>query len=572
MINGVPVKERRLEHGDEITIGESILLFLLYEPEITSPSHSVEFGDSDLDTRSMVRLPVEKSILFNTEKLVGDLASPSRVLRDMQELLKISTSINSYRRLEVLQEELLNSLFEIIPADAGAIIALRDGLDQVSDSFTLSRTGCKDVSFSISRTVARQVISENISILSNNVSEAAEYTEAASLILSQTKSLLCVPLSNGSKVSGFIYLSSSAPDVLFDERHLELASAVAGIASIAIENARYLEWLSDERQRLHDELSLKHAMIGQSKRMRDVLHLVAKVSPTNATVLIRGESGTGKELVARAIHANSPRADKSFIAINCATLSETLLESELFGHERGAFTGAIAQKKGKLEIADGGTLFLDEVGEINLPLQAKLLRVLQERTFERVGGHRSISVDIRVIAATNRDLQDAITHGTFRDELYYRLNVVTIDIPPLRERREDIPLLARYFAKKYGNSCNRHIDGVSPEASACLMSHDWPGNVRELENAIERAVVLGRDNIIAPDDLPETVRKKIELTDTPSPAFYHALKDTKKQLILDALEQSRGNYVEAAKLLGIHPNNLHRLVRTLNLKSNSAKS
>jgi len=243
-----------------------------------------------------------------------------------------------------------------------------------------------------------------------------------------------------------------------------------------------------------------------------------------------------------------------------------LLESELFGHEKGAFTGAVAQKKGKLETADGGTVFLDEVGELAPVLQAKLLRVLQERQFERVGGTRPIRVDIRLIAATNKDLEKSIQSGTFREDLFYRLNVVSLTMPPLRDRREDIPLLARYFVEKFAKKSNRPVSGISTEARECLVHYDWPGNVRELENAIERAMVLGSTELILPEDLPETVLEGESLASVPITKYYEAIHDAKKQFILKALEQTKGNYTEAAKLLGVHPNNLHRLMRQVNLK------
>jgi two-component system, NtrC family, response regulator HydG len=300
--------------------------------------------------------------------------------------------------------------------------------------------------------------------------------------------------------------------------------------------------------------------------MGAVLGFVAKVAPTDSTVLITGESGTGKELVARALHQNSPRAARPFVAINCAALSETLLESELFGHERGAFTGAVMQKKGKIEVADGGTLFLDEVGEMAPSLQAKLLRVLQEHVFERVGGTRPIKVDVRLVTATNRDLKDMIRSGAFREDLFYRINVVALVMPPLRERREDIPLLARYFASKYGERCNRRISGISTGALDCLMGYEWPGNVRELENAIERAAVLGSGEVIRPEDLPESVLEAAR-SGGPSKARYHeALKETKKQLIVNAFKEAGGNYVETARLLDVHPNYLHRLIRNMDMK------
>ena len=276
--------------------------------------------------------------------------------------------------------------------------------------------------------------------------------------------------------------------------------------------------------------------------------------------------------MARAIHRNSPRSGKPFVAINCAAIIDSLLESELFGHEKGAFTGAISQKIGKLETAKGGTLFLDEIGELAPPLQAKLLRVLQEHEFERVGGIRPISIDIRLVAATNKDLEEAIREGTFRQDLYYRLNVVSLSMPPLRERREDISLLASYFASKYAGKSSRRLVGFSPEARACLMTYPWPGNVRELENAIERAVVLGSSEIIRPEDLPEAVLDAESAGDGCATRYHESLKNSKKQLILQAIEQAKGSFTEAAKLLGVHPNYLHRLVRNLNLRAELKKS
>jgi Nif-specific regulatory protein len=306
-------------------------------------------------------------------------------------------------------------------------------------------------------------------------------------------------------------------------------------------------------------------MVGESGAARSVYAFIAKAAPASSTVLIRGESGTGKELVARAIHRNSARAARPFVAVNCAALAETLLESEFFGHEKGAFTGAVGQRKGKLEEAEGGTVFLDEVGELAPSLQAKLLRVLQEREFQRVGGNKTIRIDIRVIAATNRDLEDAVRHGAFREDLYYRLNVVSVRMPALRERREDIPLLAQYFAQKHARQANRSIAGVSEAARAAMLAYEWPGNVRELENAVERAVVLGSTETILPEDLPEAIVETV----TPAPAvtkFHEAVVQAKRHIVLKAIEQAEGNYTEAARVLGLHPSNLHRLIRTLGLR------
>ncbi len=418
----------------------------------------------------------------------------------------------------------------------------------------------------VSRTIAQQVLREKTSLLISDP-PAREGFSSESLNQSRPSSLMCVPLIMLDRPLGVIYLDTNAPDVRFDKDHLQLVSAIAAITAVAIENARHFEWLQSENERLLADVNIEHNMVGESPSMKQVYQFISKVAPTDSTVLISGESGTGKELAARAIHQNSKRAKLPFMAVNCAALAETLLESELFGHEKGAFTGAMAMRKGRLEVADGGTVFLDEIGELSPALQVKLLRVLQEREFERVGGTRTIKVDIRLVAATNKDLEQAIAAGTFRQDLFYRLNVVELAMPPLRERPEDISLLANYFASKHGEKCNRRILGVSPEAQARLLSYEWPGNVRELENAIERAVVLGATDHILPEDLPEaTLESEAAATTIPAPRYHDAVTQTKKQIILSAMDQAKGSYTEAAKLLGVHPNYLHRLIRNLNLR------
>jgi transcriptional regulator with PAS, ATPase and Fis domain len=356
----------------------------------------------------------------------------------------------------------------------------------------------------------------------------------------------------------------------FEDDHVHFLSSVAGIAAVTLENVLATEALRSENRRLQAELDLEGTIIGESKGMRSVQKFISRVARTDSTVLVGGESGTGKELVARAIHRNSPRAEKPFVAINCAAIPEALLESELFGHEKGSFTGAIAMKKGKLEVAEGGTVFLDEIGELAPLLQAKLLRALQEHEFERLGGTRPLKMNARVIAASNKNLEDAIKAGQFRQDLYYRLNVVSVVVPPLRERPDDIALLAMFFAARYSEKCNRPLKGISSEARALLLNYSWPGNVRELENAIERAIVLGIDDEITPDDLPDALLE-VKPPETSSGKYHDRINELKKRMILDAVKQARGSYTEAAKLLDVHPNYLHRLIRNLNIKSELKK-
>jgi len=333
---------------------------------------------------------------------------------------------------------------------------------------------------------------------------------------------------------------------------------------IILERALYLQSLERENRRLSEELQERYQfsnlIIGKSKKIQEVFTLIRRVAQSNCNVLIRGESGTGKELVARAIHYNSSRKDKPFVPVNCAALPQDLLESELFGYERGAFTGATSQKPGKFEISSGGTIFLDEVADMSLSMQAKILRVIQERVFERVGGTKSIKVDLRLIAATNKDLEKAVKNNSFRDDLYYRLNVVSIYIPPLRERREDIPLLANFFLKKYAKENKKQINGFSPEAMDSLMRYVWPGNVRELENIIEGAVVLGRSNLILREDLFLTSSQEVSSEEASLP-----LMEQEKRLIKRILNKTGGNQTKAAKLLGIHRNTLRRKIKKYNL-------
>jgi Nif-specific regulatory protein len=343
----------------------------------------------------------------------------------------------------------------------------------------------------------------------------------------------------------------------------QMLSALATLASAALESVREIETLRVRNALLEERVG--SGILGSSPAIQKLLQMVDRLAPLDTTVLVLGESGTGKELVARALHAKSQRCQAPFVAINCAALTPSLLESELFGHEKGAFTDAAAQKKGKLEIADGGTVFLDEVGELAAELQAKLLRVLQQREFERVGGTKTLRLDVRLIAATNRDLGAEVRCGAFREDLYHRLNVIALRTPPLRDRREDVPMLARHFLARAAARCGRRVEGISAEAERCLTAYGWPGNVRELENAIERAVVLGESDQILPEDLPESVLDSAPAFDLAS-AYQASVGDAKREAILRAWNEAGGDYKAAAKRLGLHPNSLLRLVRNLGLR------
>jgi len=500
-------------------------------PRITTPSGS---SDAGRDSRF--------------EAAVGNIA------RDLAALLRISDAIHSTREIAPMQREILRLILEVIPAEDAAVVLVDPLDDQGTTICCWNRKRGENCSMEVDESLVRKAFWERSAISSATRDERE-----------QPRHVLCVPLTGVERTRGVLYLVSSPSASGFVEEDVHFLVSVSRIAAVALETILRLDALSSENRKLKQQI-FSATMVGESRAIHKVETFISRVSGEDVTVLVRGESGTGKELVARAIHQNSQRVDRPFIAINCAAIPDTLLESELFGHEKGAFTGAIAMKKGKLEAAEDGTLFLDEIGELTPPLQAKLLRALQQREFERLGGTRTLQFSARVIAATNKDLEKAIKTGEFRQDLYYRLNVVSVTVPPLRDRRDDIPPLALYFSSKYADRRKRTFKGISSQARAILMNYNWPGNVRELENAIEHAIVLGVSDEILPEDLPAALLE--EQAARVEGARYHAVvNQAKKEVILEALRNASGNFPEAAKSLGIHPKYLFRLVRNMKLRT-----
>ena len=467
------------------------------------------------------------------------------VKHDIESALRVSVLLDSLRAMHAarnaaalrrtLEQHILALIREVIPSERGAIL-LEDGLGENPQ---------------VDKEIASRVLSER--------SAAAER--------SHNRTKLAAPLIVRNEVAGLFYLETEATEPELDEINFMLLSTIAQMSSMALENAYHVEWLRDEVERL-EKRAEGDEMAGESDKLNELRRKISRLAPTETTVLIVGESGTGKELAARSLHRQSKRGDKPFVAINCAALTESLLESELFGHERGAFTGAVAQKMGRLERGQGGTVFLDEIGEMPVGLQAKLLRVLQNREFERVGGTRSIALDIRLIAATNRNMEDAVARGLFREDLFYRLNVVSLRVPSLRERPEDILPLAHHFAASLSEKTGRRISGISPQARRALQTHNWPGNVRELENAIEHAVALGSSDTILAEDLPETVREQwAQVHPSEAGMLQTAVNSAKRTAVQRAYELAGNNHSKAAQLLGVHPNYLYRLIHNLNMQS-----
>ena len=409
----------------------------------------------------------------------------------------------------------------------------------------------------------------------------------------QPIAFIAVPIKVGGETLGVLSVDRLFAEETSFEEDVRVLTIVASLIGQTVNLQQHVmrerEGLLEQTRSLQQALRARYRLdniVGRSKRMREIYEAVEQVSQTRTTVLIRGESGTGKELIARAIHFNSPRASGPFVKLNCAALPQSLLESELFGHEKGAFTGATAAKKGRFELADRGSLFLDEIGDIPMPVQVKLLRVLQERCFERVGGTKTIAVDVRIIAATHQDLEAAIPRGEFREDLYYRLNVVPLLLPSLRERREDIPLLIEHFLAKWNRENNRRVR-ITGRALQAMLNYDWPGNVRELENCIERMVVMSRRRLVLPEDLPLSLEAAQEEPEEArakpvagrrndpggrSPAVgLSSLRDLEQQQIIRALARADGIQARAAALLGITPRQLgyrlrrHQIVRSFQL-------
>jgi transcriptional regulator with GAF, ATPase, and Fis domain len=528
-VNGLRVRDQILGDGDEIVLGEIAFSFRAAGGAV--PSALLRRG---LESQSLTVIAPDVPMARETGAVlrVGEMA------RVVQELY-LNPAADDRGEIE---RRLFGSICELVPSRRGALLLIEGGMP---------------VPFAANE----QLLEPPQSVLREVLETKAVVTGAPA-----GSTCLAAPAMVSGRIVGVLYLDSGGQPREYLTGDIQMITALGEVLGLAIENARDLESLRAENVQLRAETSAEHLMVGNSAVMTALFASIAKVARGQSTVLIRGESGTGKELVAHAIHRNSPRAAKPFVAVNCAAIAETLLESEFFGHEKGAFTGAYAQRKGKLEQADGGTVFLDEVSELSPGMQAKLLRVLQEHEFERVGGTHTLHVDIRVIAATNRDLEQAIQQGAFRQDLFYRLNVVPLRVPALRQRREDIPLLANWFIRKFSENTGRRVTGLSREARALLQAHDWPGNVRELQNVIERAVVMGDSEVIAPDDLSDLLPDCRSAGAEQETGFHAAVREHRRRLVAEALALSGGNVPKAAEALKLHPNYLHRLITTLGLR------
>jgi transcriptional regulator with GAF, ATPase, and Fis domain len=458
----------------------------------------------------------------------------------------------------------LAGLLDAIPADVGAILTLRDNRELDILAYR-TRDPHQKTYHKVSQFVSSEVLSTRQAVLAEDVTTHANLSKRDSLAELKATSLICAPIKHDTHVYGLIHLYGSSTVRGLDAEDLEFALAVANQLALAVESVRKQDRLSAENRSLRDQLRVESELVGESQAVRSIVAQVGRVAPTNATVLIRGESGVGKELVARAIHYSSPRREGPFICLNCAALTETLLESELFGHEKGAFTGATEKMIGKFEAADRGTIFLDEIGEMPLSTQAKFLRVLEGHPFERLGGNNRIQVDVRVVAATNRSLEQAVREAHFRRDLFYRLQVVEIRVPPLRERLDDVPVLAEHFLKKFTRETGRRIRGFTPDAFEKLQNYNWPGNVRELRNVIERAVALNDKPYLDSADLWLTSLDPSASGQHPAVYRPQSLEEIETRHIKETLRYTDWNKSKAAEILGIERSTLDRKIKAYGL-------
>ena len=583
MVNGRKVDRTVLASGDRIEIGNALLLFELDEPE-ESPTQALDVHRGDGSQPE--QLPSGEPVFFSEEAAasarhfeesvqVGADASlqPQELLerlrdanRKLKALHEVSDAIHDTFETGELMHKVLDLVLGIFDAER-AVILLYDQEGELKPAASRNRTRTT-ARLAVSKTVVDYVAHRVRSVISADALADPRFDPSDSIAMQNINSVLCVPLTSKGKSQGVLYVDNRHGMKRFQQDDLRLLTIMARQAATAIDNARSYTDLRNEREELKRQVSEKYRIVGDSRELKAVLEMVQQVAHGDTTVLISGETGSGKELVARAIHEESFRSDGPFVIVNCASMPESLLESELFGHEKGAFTGAIAMTIGKFEAANRGTLFLDEVGEISLGIQTKLLRAVEEKEFDRVGGTKPVSVDVRIVAASNRDLAKMVEEGRFREDLYYRLAVVPIKVPPLRDRRDDVALLANHFLDCLARDMGRRQPKLSGNALTLMAAYRWPGNVRELKNAMERAILLNRSGTIEPEDLPPGIAcgAGLPLSASPHPPvspfpMTAAVEAAERCSIREAMKLAGGVKARAAELLGISRPTLDKKLR-----------
>jgi transcriptional regulator with GAF, ATPase, and Fis domain len=476
----------------------------------------------------------------------------------MERLVAFAGELMKENSPDRLFKKLLESVVELTRAEKGFVIVLQDGQQHLAASHNV---GAETLDLSrVSDTIIEQVVRDRRPVIVSDAMADRTFGRSRSVVDLKLSSVMCVPLLYRNDLLGVLYLGNDAVAGLFTERDLQLLVVWASQASLIVHTALMMNELKISNKNLREQLARtgQGSIIGSSPAMKKVFSTLRRVAPTDLSVLILGETGTGKEMVARELHRLSERKSRPFISINCGAIPENLLESELFGHKKGAFTGAVVDKVGKFEAADGGTLFLDEIGEMPMPLQVKLLRVLQERVIERVGDLRPRPIDIRLISATNKNLEEEIASGGFREDLYYRLNEISLHLPALRERGDDVQQLAQYFLNKYAEQYNSRAKGFTNEATVAMLNNYWPGNVRQLENRVKKAVIMSDRALLNPDDLGVGGTEKRALQ-----PLTDAVEDFKARYIREALDLNNWNKAQTARDLGVDARTIFRFIEKM---------
>ena len=512
-------------------------------------------------------------VLDGTTTLNVDDIVRSKSLREasLHDILEASAIINSKLELNHVLEQVILHATKLTNSVAASIILCDSDEDLVIRYATGPASDViSNIRFPAAKGIAGHCIGTGkIVVVFDAKKNPHHFAEIDKVSGFKTESVLCVPLCVKGKTIGCVELLNKRDGTLFNEDDIAVATIMSNFAAVSVSNARSYDNLQRTNYALKSELGSDDIVIGKNKKMKKILQSVDKLRDTKSNVLVLGESGTGKGIIARTIHEQSSRKDNPFVTVNCSILSPTLLESELFGHEKGAFTGADKLKIGRFEFADGGTVFLDEIGEIDKSTQTKLLRILQEKVFERVGSTKTISTDIRIIAATNSDLEKAVEQNVFRRDLYYRLKVIVFQLPPLRERREDIPAFAEFFLEKYGGELNKSTQKFDKECMDALVSYDYPGNIRELENIVERAVVLADEDVIHVSDLPDEIqyrKKGIFDRQIVAPEKTKSISEMEKDVIFKTLLECSWNQSMAARLLGLSRDKLRYRIKKYGLE------
>jgi transcriptional regulator with GAF, ATPase, and Fis domain len=520
-VNGKRRKTHELSHQDSLRIGNTEMVFSLYDDPVP---------DGEAARTAVEMAPYRKLFEFSS-RLLGKY--------DLHELL----------------QELMDAVIAVTNADKGFLILLENNDLRVKVARNVRSENIDDAVSQLSDSIIAKVVKTRRPLIISDALKDDEFSSSMSVINLKLCSVMCVPLMDKDSLMGLIYVGNDNVVELFAEEALEVFTIFAAQASLIVKNALLINELQVDRRNLQERLDAMRfgSIIGSCDAMREVFKKVEKVSTTDISVLITGETGTGKELIAKELHERSGRGKGPFVTINCGAIPENLLESELFGHVKGSFTGAVANKRGKFHAADGGTLFLDEIGELPVALQVKLLRALQEKSVVRVGDTRPEPIDIRVLAATNKILEVEIQRGMFREDLYYRLNVVNLHLPPLRDRGDDIMVIAKYFLNRYTEEYGAKVRGFSPNAVIAIKKYNWPGNIRQLENHLKKAVVLSDKTLLGPEDLDLTADEL-----PPILPLAQAKEEYQRRYINEVLARNNGNRTKTARDLGVDPRTIFR--------------